>query len=89
MLELSRLDQLLKGIYANAKSGDIAAIDRCLAISMRRARLLGLDAPRNGVRFGPDEDEFNPAKVRVEIVNDPETARRASALPKPNGGGVH
>jgi hypothetical protein len=75
MLELMRLDQLLKAIYTNAKNGDIAAIDRRLAISMRRARLLGLDRQRSVGRFGSDEDPDAPRVAKVEIVGDPEVER--------------
>ena len=41
-LELMRLDELLVGVYGRAISGDVAYIDRALAISDRRVRLLGL-----------------------------------------------
>jgi hypothetical protein len=75
MLELMRLDQLLKAIYTNAKNGDIAAIERCLVISMRRARLLRLDRQRSVGRFGSDEDPDAPRVVRVEIVGDLEVER--------------
>ena len=80
-LELLRLDELLVGVYGKAKSGDLAAVDACLAISTRRARLLGLDIVRSG-RFS--EEPFDPANVRLEIVSVPDPSP-----PKPNGGGVH
>jgi hypothetical protein len=41
-----------------------------LAISMRRARLMGLDTcPAGYAGFDTDDD---PSKVRLEIVNNPE-----------------
>ena len=43
-LELQRMDQLFSLAYNNAMKGDIAAIDRCVKIMERRARLMGLDA---------------------------------------------
>jgi hypothetical protein len=44
-LELARLDDLLGGLWADARRGDVAKIDRVLKIMQRRADLLGLDAP--------------------------------------------
>jgi hypothetical protein len=76
-LELHRLDQLLMGVWQNAKNGDIASIDRCLAISMRRARLMGLDL-RPAAYVGPDGievDVANPPAIRVEIIGNPEIER--------------
>jgi hypothetical protein len=46
LLELARLDELTAAVYPAALNGDVAAIDRCLAISVRRARLTGLDLQR-------------------------------------------
>jgi DNA-binding CsgD family transcriptional regulator len=45
-LEIQRLDMLLLGIWDRARRGDGSAIDRALKIMERRARLLGLDAPK-------------------------------------------
>lgn len=44
-LEVERLDELLKGLWATATAGDTTAVDRVLKIMERRAKLLGLDAP--------------------------------------------
>jgi hypothetical protein len=76
-MEVLRLDELLAGIYEMALGGDIAAIDRCLAIMYRRARMLGLDLqPGGGLRFGPNGyEEVDAQTVRIEIVNDPEWER--------------
>lgn len=41
-LQLSRLDDLLAGLYENARNGDLFAVDRALKIEDQRARLLGL-----------------------------------------------
>lgn len=43
-LELARLDQMLTGLWAQARQGVPVAVDRVLRIMERRARLLGLDA---------------------------------------------
>jgi hypothetical protein len=53
-LELTRLDRLQMGIWAEAISGDLAAVDRVLKIMEMRAKLLGLhrqaetDQPQRG-----------------------------------------
>lgn len=46
-LELQRLDDLLKGLWAEAakQQPDYKAVDRVLRVMERRAKLLGLDAP--------------------------------------------
>lgn len=44
-MQLLRLDQMLKAIWANVLNGNFGAIDRALKIEERRARLLGMDAP--------------------------------------------
>jgi hypothetical protein len=44
-LECERLDSLLSAMWPKAVGGSHLAVDRCLAIMERRARLLGLDAP--------------------------------------------
>jgi hypothetical protein len=70
-LELARLDELLVGVYGRAISGDVACIDRALAISDRRVRLLGLNVVHG---FGSDAD-LDPPAVRVEIVGSPDVER--------------
>jgi len=45
-LEVARLDDLLLGLWGNARKGNVAAVDRVLKIMQRRADLLGLDAPQ-------------------------------------------
>ena len=45
-LELARLDDLLRGIWVAARTGNVQKIDRVLRIMQRRASLLGLDAPK-------------------------------------------
>jgi hypothetical protein len=44
-LELDRLDRMQVGIYSQAVSGDLAAIQIMLRIMERRAKYTGLDAP--------------------------------------------
>lgn len=44
-LDLERLDKMFGIHYLNAQAGDVMALNGCLRIMERRARLLGLDAP--------------------------------------------
>ena len=44
-IESNRFDAMLKGIWEQAEAGDLAAIDRVLAISRERRKMLGLDDP--------------------------------------------
>ena len=54
--EISRLDAMLGGLWAGARSGNVAAVDRVLKIMERRAKLLGLDAPvRTSIQGGGDD----------------------------------
>jgi hypothetical protein len=45
-LELERLDDISRTLYQTVRGGDLAAIDRYLRVSERRAKLMGLDAPQ-------------------------------------------
>jgi hypothetical protein len=45
-LEVERLDALQASVWDRALGGDMKAIDRVISIMRRRAKLLGLDAPR-------------------------------------------
>lgn len=44
-IELGRFDELLAAVWPSAKSGDLSAIDRALAISKERRKMMGLDNP--------------------------------------------
>jgi hypothetical protein len=84
-LEVSRLDMLLRAVWAKAKEGDFRAIDRVLSIMERRAKLLGLDladkdAPPGGnVTLNVTEVLVNK---REDITNgDGEAASGPAALP--------
>lgn len=44
-LELQRLDALYTQMYSQAERGNQGAVDRCIKIQERRAKLLGLDLP--------------------------------------------
>jgi hypothetical protein len=52
-LEIARLDAALLAIWRRVQGGDEKAIGRLLGIMERRARLLGLDAPKRSEFSGP------------------------------------
>lgn len=58
-LELSRLDDLLAGLYEQARNGDLFAVDRALKIMDQRAKFLGLYDHK------PDD---TTAEVRAALV---------------------
>lgn len=87
-IELLRLDDLLTAVYERAINGDIAALDRVLAIQVRRARLAGLDLQAGGgLRLGGgdgplvEETADGVHTIRVEVIGSPEATRKN----KPNG----
>lgn len=66
-VELSRLDDLQFGVWADARRGDKRAIDSVLKIMERRAKLLGMDITRNlNVTVTPDDI----AKMNDEELNE-------------------
>lgn len=65
-LEVERLDAMLAALWPKASNGQWLAIDRCLAIMDRRAKLLGLDAPSRRVVDVVTHDAFAQAMERLE-----------------------
>jgi len=63
-LEVARLDDLLLGLWADARKGNVAKIDRVLKIMARRAVLLGLDAPH---RVAVTDHHKEAAAIAAEI----------------------
>lgn len=53
LLELERLDALWEGVWPHAIKGNAAAVQACLRIMERRAKLLGLDAAEKTEVSGP------------------------------------
>lgn len=45
-LEIQRLDRMLLAIWPGVQRGHLGAVDRALKIQERRAKFLGLDAPK-------------------------------------------
>jgi hypothetical protein len=76
ILECGRLDELLAAIWPAAKLGDIAAIDRVLAIMKRRAAMMGLDL-QPGYFSREDGDGDADRRIQVEIIGNPEPQRVA------------
>jgi hypothetical protein len=65
-LEAERLDALHAAVWPKAIRGHLPSIDRVLAIMKRRARLLGLDAPRRSVVVEADVLVQNRAVVAAQ-----------------------
>lgn len=77
-LELERLDNLFRELWPKALKGQYPAVDRCLRIMERRAKLLGLDqAERHSVLLEtisklddvPDSERSEVEKEALEILN--------------------
>jgi hypothetical protein len=73
LLEAGRLDAMQNAIWPQCLAGDIAAIDRVLAIMKRRAAMMGLDLQPG--YFSRDDGDGEPAQIRVVIEGDPERQR--------------
>jgi hypothetical protein len=59
-LENDRLDYLLNAVWDNALAGDYKAVEACLKIMTRRAKLLGLDTRQvTKVSFNNEHDFSN------------------------------
>ena len=65
-LEAERLDALLDALWPTAIAGKWLAVDRCLAIMDRRAKLLGLDAPQRRIIETYTRDAFMEAMAELE-----------------------
>lgn len=71
-LEAERLDAMQSALWPAALSGKWPAVDRCLAIMERRARLLGLDTPATG--------DKGATLVNINLITDAEIRGQASDL---------
>lgn len=76
-LELDRLDNMHAAIWPMAMKADVKAIDRILAIMVRRSKLLGLDAPtRRAHEFTSafaDVDFSALTREQLEAIRDGKT----------------
>ena len=72
-MQISRLDTMLKAIWASVVAGNLGVIDRALRLEERRARLLGLDAPikqeHTGAAGGPIKTEDVTPIADEERIN--------------------
>ena len=68
-LENDRLDALWKIMFDKALGGSHLAVDRCIAIMDRRARLLGLDAPIRIRQEVITQDQLVRAIAELEAAN--------------------
>ncbi len=83
-LEVERLDAVLRVLWPRVLRGHLGAIDRWLAVSERRAKLLGLDRPAAAVLAVAGQVEHQhqhqvapETVIRIEVV--PDAAAAASA----------
>ena len=83
--EAERLDQLQRGIWSEAISGNLAAIQTVLKIMERRAKLLGLDQPIKVAQTHPDGSAREPDSMsrqeRDARIDELEAKRRQRAEP--------
>lgn len=87
-LEESRLDTMLTAVWPAVLRGQLGAIDRALAISTRRARLLGLDAPVKVTGTLTDAlDEEVTRLVEAMTGNDPALREVLEANARDTDGG--
>jgi hypothetical protein len=83
-LELERLDELWQPYFQKARTGDYAALDRCLNIMDRRARYQGLDAP---VKVEQSGEVTTVAMTLAEWQQQAEQRRQAAREAEELAGG--
>ena len=66
-LEVERLDAMLLSVWRSVRNGHLGAIDRCIKIMERRARLLGLDAPARQEWSGPGGGPIETRETGVDL----------------------
>ena len=77
-LENDRLDYLLNAVWDNALAGDYKAVEACLKIMARRARLLGLDT-RIDANLNLNRD-FSPMDLDLEVLRIARSFEKAKEL---------
>lgn len=80
-IEGERLDALLRAMWPQAMQGKGWAVDRCLSVMERRARLLGLDAPLKSRIEVITEDAVDAAIRQLEADLEDRSATGEAALP--------
>jgi hypothetical protein len=76
-----QIDELFVVAFERAVAGDLFAMDRCVNLLARKARLYGVDLAQSGVYTSPGGQQFEfdadgSPTIRVEIVGNPEVSRR-------------
>ena len=59
-LECERLDEMGRGLWAEARKGNPKAVEKMLKVMERRAKLIGLDAPTKHAATNTDGDDVEP-----------------------------
>jgi len=77
-LELERLDGMFSVPYQNACKGDLMAVNACLGIMARKAKLLGLDAPAKSEVSGPGGKPIQTAVHNMTAEDMEAAAKRLS-----------
>jgi hypothetical protein len=80
--ELSRLERLLQGVWAEARKGDVQKVGTVLKILDMRAKYLGLYAPD---RVEAEVKINDPAAVAATILDIAESLRPKEATPETGG----
>jgi hypothetical protein len=78
-LEAARLDDLWRGIWLDARKGNVAKIDRALKIMARRAALLGLDAPIKTEDVTDRRKEAEAIAAEIGKADDPAVVAQIEA----------
>lgn len=73
-IELESIDQLERAFWGKALQGDAEAFDRVMRAKERRARYLGLDAPKD-VHLGGDS-------ANIQVVVDATLAKKTRSEPE-------
>ncbi|MCA9877562.1 MAG: hypothetical protein KC442_07265 [Thermomicrobiales bacterium] len=71
-LEGERLDRLQRALWGKAETGNVGAVEAILKVMERRAKLFGLDVPKQHVVFNEPALAEIARRVAVEQGLDPE-----------------
>lgn len=85
-IELQRLDQLYRVAFNRAATGEVGAINQCLAVMQRRAKYLGLDAPDKSELTGAGGAPLAIASMSLKGMSDTDLEAMKALLLK--GAGV-
>lgn len=66
-IELSRLERLQAAVWQPALDGNLEAVDKAIKVMDRRAKLVGLDAPKKTELTGKDGGPLAVASISVDL----------------------